>query len=289
MNLDDCRRFYAQEVRWCAGIQTAALVEAFARVPRELFLGPAPWKIAAPESGMPSGTGVRYTETSDPHDLYHNVLVALDASRNINNGQPSALGRWIDALDLKPGERVFHLGAGAGYYTAILAATVGAKGSVIASEVDPNLAARARDNLRGFDNVILEAADGAEIETDACDAMLINAGVTHPHQRWLEALREGGRLVLPLTATMPQMPEVSRGAMVKIIRNGTAFPVEMVTYVAIFSCTSVRDPGMNAGIGKALGSGAITKIQLLRMDQHEQCDTCVVHGAGVCWSSASAG
>jgi protein-L-isoaspartate(D-aspartate) O-methyltransferase len=46
--------------------------------------------------------------------------VALDAAHDINNGQPSALAYWIEALDLKAGDRVYHLGCGVGYYTAII-------------------------------------------------------------------------------------------------------------------------------------------------------------------------
>jgi protein-L-isoaspartate(D-aspartate) O-methyltransferase len=289
MNLEDCRRFYAQEVRWCAGIKTSALVEALARVPREQFLGPAPWLVTSPEASLPGATAARYCETNDPRDLYHNILVALDAARHINNGQPSALGRWIDALELKPGEQVFHLGAGVGYYTAILSETVGPGGQVVASEVDADLAARARENLSGYPNVTLEAGDGADLAISECDAMLINAGVTHPHSRWLGALRDGGRLVLPLTSAMPQMPELGRGAMMKIVRKGAQFAAEMVSYVAIYSCTSVRDPELNPVIGKALATGGLAKARFLRRDLHEPSDTCAVHGGGVCWSSAEAG
>src|SRR5262249_25118660 len=118
MILDDCRRFYSEEVRLCASVKTPALVEAFARVPRERFLGPAPWHLASPEAAWSAtAQGTQYTETSNVFDLYHNMLVALDAPRHINNGQPSALARWMDALDLKTGDRVFHLGCGVGYYT----------------------------------------------------------------------------------------------------------------------------------------------------------------------------
>ena len=63
--------------------------------------------------------------TEDPRDLYHNILIAIDKDRNVNNGQPSALARWIDALDLKTGDRVYHLGSGVGYYTAIMREVVG--------------------------------------------------------------------------------------------------------------------------------------------------------------------
>jgi protein-L-isoaspartate O-methyltransferase len=42
MTLEDCRAFYAQEIRFSANLTTPGLVEAFARIPREKFLGPAP-------------------------------------------------------------------------------------------------------------------------------------------------------------------------------------------------------------------------------------------------------
>jgi len=42
MTLEDCRAFYAQEVRFAAIVATPGLVEAFARIPREKFLGPPP-------------------------------------------------------------------------------------------------------------------------------------------------------------------------------------------------------------------------------------------------------
>ena len=83
---------------------------------------------------------------NDPRDLYHNVVVVLDRAKDINNGQPSALASWIHALALRPGDRAFHLGCGVGYYTAIIAEVVGPSGSVLALELQSDLAARAKEN-----------------------------------------------------------------------------------------------------------------------------------------------
>jgi protein-L-isoaspartate(D-aspartate) O-methyltransferase len=74
----------------------------------------------------------------------------LDKAGDINNGQPSALARWIDSMDLKPCARAYHLGCGVGYYTAIMAEVVGPSGSVVGTEVNPDLAARAKENLSGY-------------------------------------------------------------------------------------------------------------------------------------------
>jgi protein-L-isoaspartate(D-aspartate) O-methyltransferase len=58
-------------------------------------------------------------------------------------------------------------------------------GSIVASEVDADLAVRARQNLASYPNVSVHAGDGTGVDPGVCDAILINAGVTHPHRPWL--------------------------------------------------------------------------------------------------------
>jgi protein-L-isoaspartate(D-aspartate) O-methyltransferase len=288
MTLDDCRHFYAQEIRFTANITASALIEAYARVPREKYLGPPPWQIGSADQRAMSLTGLgslSYTPTRDPRDLYHNVVVALDAARDINNGQPSALARWIDAMDLKPGERAYHVGCGVGYYTAIMAELVGPTGKVVGVEVHPELAVRAKQNLASYPNVTVHAADAASFDPGDCDAMLINAGVTHPHPLWLDRLREpGGRLVVPIT--LAATPTLGQGIMTKIIRDHGSLSAQIVNFLAIFSCTSVRDPELELLMANALRTGALLKLKSVRRDPHEKIDTCVLHGREVCLSSA---
>jgi protein-L-isoaspartate(D-aspartate) O-methyltransferase len=76
-------------------------------------------------------------------------LVAIDETRRLNNGQPSLWAQLFDVLDLAAGDHVIHVGAGQGYYSAILAEIVGPTGRVTAIEIDPNLATKARKNLAG--------------------------------------------------------------------------------------------------------------------------------------------
>jgi protein-L-isoaspartate(D-aspartate) O-methyltransferase len=287
MTLDDCRRFYAEEVRLAANLNSPALIEAYARVPREKYLGPPPWQIGSADLRAMSVCGLgrlAYRTTDDPRDLYHNVVVALDAAHDINNGQPSALALWIDALELKPGNRAYHLGCGVGYYTAIIAEVVGGRGSVVGIEVHAELAARAKENLSCCSNVTVHAGDGATFDPGECDAMLINAGVTHPHPLWLERLREGGRLALPLTMTVT--PTVGAGIVAKITRQGDVFSAEPVLPVAIFSCTGVRDPQLEPLLKQALTSRALLKLKSVRLDAHAPAETCLVHASSACLSGA---
>ena len=235
-----------------------------------------------------------YVAIEDPRQLYHNILIALDAKLNLNNGQPSALASWIDKLNLKAGERVFHLGCGTGYYTAIMAELVGPSGSVVAAEVHPDLAARAKENLACYPNVTVHNEDGAVLDPGICDAMFINAGITHPHPPWLAETSEGGRIVFPLTTgTFPLIGGTGGGAgtglMVRITRNRQSFGAEIVGEVGIYLCTSARDPRLEPLIEKALETGALRKLKSVRLDSHEETDTCLLHRDDVCLSSAEPG
>jgi len=287
MTIEDCREFYAREVKFAASLTTPGLVEAFAKVPREKFLGPGPWQIGSAEGRAMSVAGLgqlSYVTVEDPRDVYHNVVISLDRAKDINNGQPGSLGRWIDALALKPGERAYHLGCGVGYYTAIMAEVVGPSGSVVGLELQPELAARAEKNLADYGNVRVEAGDGAAFDPGECDAILVNCGVTHLQTKWLERLREGGRLVVPFT--MAVNPTIGQGVMTKILRSNGKYATELVTPVAIYSGESLRDAALEAQLLKGLTTGGLLKLKSVRRDAHEAGETCVVHRPDVCLSLA---
>lgn len=290
LTIDDYRRFYADEIRFVANLNSPSLVEGFARVPREKFIGPGPWQVGSAEVRALAAAGMgraAYVTVDDPRHLYHNVVVVLDAAGDINNGQPSALAHWINGLELQPGNRVYHLGCGVGYYTAIIAEVVGPGGSVVATEVNSELAGRAESNLSTYNNVEVHAVDGAEFDPGECDAMLINAGVTHPHPLWLDRLPEGGRLILPITLATSET--LGAGLMTKIVRQSNGFSARGVTPVGIYSCKSVRDPELEPLLRSAFTTQSILKMQSLRREPHEQEDTCLVHGKAVCLSSAQLG
>jgi protein-L-isoaspartate(D-aspartate) O-methyltransferase len=285
MTIEECRSFYAQEIRFAANLTTPGLVDAFAKVPREKFLGPGPWQLASAEGRALSAAGLMqlaYMTVEDSREVYHNVVVSLDRSKDINNGQPGALGRWIEALALKSGECVYHLGCGVGYYTAIIAEVIGASGRVVGLELQPELAERARQNLADYAQVTVEAGDGATFDPGDCDAMLINCGVTHPQVIWLDRLREGGRLVIPFTMAMNAT--IGQGAMTKIVRSESTYSTELVTPLAIYSGGRMRDTELEPQILKGLKTGALLKLKSVRRDTHELGETCVVHRRDVCLS-----
>src|SRR5438128_5133592 len=193
------RRFFAEELEAVCKLRSPALVEAFATVAREQFLRPGPWTVLADSDFTPGARmQTRTTPDADPRRVYHNIVVAIDPSRQLFNGQPGTLGVWIDALDLVTGARVLHVGCGLGYYTAVMAQCVGPAGRVVAFEVDETLASEARQNLASMPWVAVRHDDASErFDDGAFDAILVNAGVTHPLDTWLDALATGGRIIVP--------------------------------------------------------------------------------------------
>lgn len=283
LSLEDCRRFYAEEIQFSTNLTSTPLVEAFATVPREKFLGPGPWSVASPN--MLSGTTqYRLTPDADPRRVYHNVLMALDPSRDLNNGHPGSLATFINALALAPGDRVYHLGCGVGYYTAIIGEIVGAGGTVVASEVHPDLGPLAQKYLDDRPNVIVHLGDGAEFDPGESDAILVNAGVTHPLPRWLDRLSVGGRLVLPITVSV--RPNLGHGFMVKITREADGYTAKAFSPVGIYSCTSARDPQLEPLLAQAMAKGMLMKVRSLRRDPHESGADCAIHGSEVCFNLA---
>src|SRR5215813_1269476 len=201
------RWWYAEDLRLRAPVRrNMAIVGAFASVARERFLGLGPWRLLA----YPYDAFV--TPNDDPHWNYHDVLVAIDPARELNNGMPSLWARTFDHLDLERDQRIMQVGAGTGYYAAVLAEIVGPGGRVIAVECDGELAAKARDNLRPWSQVEVVHGDGREHDPGEVDAIIVFAGSTHPAPLWLDRLVPGGQLLMPLTG------ENWRGFMLRVTR-----------------------------------------------------------------------
>ncbi|HUL73186.1 MAG TPA: methyltransferase domain-containing protein [Vicinamibacterales bacterium] len=288
MTLDLRRRFFAEEIEAVARLRSIGLVEALAAVPRERFLPPGPWVTMADADFMSPGRHIT-TPDADPKRVYHNIGIAIDPARQLFNGQPGTLATLIDALALASGQRVLHVGAGLGYYTAIMAHCVGANGRVVAYEVDGALAARARENLAPLGQVEVRAADASQPLNETFDAILVNAGVTHPLETWLEAMAPGGRLVLPITAAMPAMGVTLGKGLTWLITREAAhtFSARAAGIVAIYSAVGVRSDPLNERVGKAMMAGP-TKWQAvtrLRRDPHDAGEACWLHGDGFCLSA----
>jgi len=155
-------------------ITDGAVVEALMSVPRHLFVVPEARSRAYRLEPTPIGRG---QVTSNP------ALVA----------------QVTQLLQLSGREKVLEIGTGTGYHAAILGRLAA---EVISLEIDPVLAARARDLVPRFAlaPVRILVADGSRgLAAEApYDAIVISAGVERVDPVLTDQLLVGGRLVAPV-------------------------------------------------------------------------------------------
>ncbi|MEA2784974.1 MAG: protein-L-isoaspartate(D-aspartate) O-methyltransferase [Candidatus Eremiobacteraeota bacterium] len=180
---DDLRRRLVRQLRERGAVRTERVGVAFAHVPRHVFV-----------PGVP------------PEDVYADRSIAiklLDGIPISSSSQPAIMAEMIEMLALRGGERVLEIGAGTGYNAAVLAELVGPSGSVVTVDVDDELVASARRHLddAGYAHVRTLCADGVlgDAGTAPFDRIIATVGVEALPAAWIAQLREGGRLVAPLT------------------------------------------------------------------------------------------
>jgi protein-L-isoaspartate(D-aspartate) O-methyltransferase len=147
------------------------VLDAMRRVPRELFVPLAQ----------------RYCAYAD---------VEVPLARNQHMLRPSVVGRLLQALLPRDGERVLEVGAGSGFVTACLRVMAT---HVRSLEVFPELADEARRNLTllGMRDVEVVDADALHADSGArYDAIALTASLPVYDARFERRLTIGGRLFL---------------------------------------------------------------------------------------------
>jgi protein-L-isoaspartate(D-aspartate) O-methyltransferase len=156
------------------GVRDPAVLGAFSRVPRELFVPRG--SAAAAQIDEPIGIGRGQVTT-----------------------QPSLIGRMVEALRLGPSDRVLEIGTGFGYQTAILA-ELGAEVHSIERFDDLARSARANLDAAGYGKVEVVVGDGTlgDPEHALFDAIIVSAAALSVPEPLAEQLADGGRLVMPI-------------------------------------------------------------------------------------------
>jgi protein-L-isoaspartate(D-aspartate) O-methyltransferase len=257
-DLAQLRADFAVRVMQEARVNDPRLQSAFATVPREAFLGPGPWRVIPRR-----GHGYAWTPDDHPRHVLQDILVAIDPARGLNNGQPSFHARLIHALAPAAGERLVHVGAGTGYYSAILAELVGPSGHVLAIEAERDLARQAGRNLADRANV--QVRHGAARRLPAADGIYVSAGATHPPPAWLRALNPGGRLLLPLTTSGEGERSGGEGSVFLFTRTAAGFSARFVSWVAIWPAAGARRREDEAALLAALKRGGAEFVRGLRL------------------------
>jgi protein-L-isoaspartate(D-aspartate) O-methyltransferase len=149
----------------------ARVLEALAQVRREDFVAPAHRRLAFADVCLPIGHG--------------QVMM-----------KPVIEGRVLQALDLKPSDRVLEIGTGSGFLTACMAQLSGH-----VTSIDPHgdftAAAQSRLAAAGIANASLLTGDAVQEwqPQEKFDVVVVTGAVWQIPQRFLGWLKPGGRLL----------------------------------------------------------------------------------------------
>jgi protein-L-isoaspartate(D-aspartate) O-methyltransferase len=263
------RRAYARQMLGLAGVQNGCLARAFATVRREDFLGSEPWRVVQRRPLRPLSL-----PANDPVYVYQDALITLVPDRGVNNGSPSLHAKMLNDLAVEPGQHIAHIGAGTGYYTAMLAELTGAAGRVTAIEFDPALAGRARANLAAWSHVEVICGDGGSALFESADRIYVNFGVSAPAAPWIDRLKPGGTLVFPLGVPHPDVRakfprHAACGGIFLIGRAANGLAARWL-YPAYYVCAEgslTGDAGAELALYEAFERGGFESVRSLRWNE----------------------
>ena len=178
----DLRHTLVESLVAKGAIVTPPVREAFASVPRHLFVPNV--DVAAAYADQP-------------------VFIRWDEGTPISSStQPTMMAIMAEQLRLEPGCRVLEIGAGTGYNAAILAHIVGKSGHVVTVDIDQDIVDEAAGNLSkaGYDGVEAVCRDGYDgfPPGQSYDRIMVTVGAQDVSPHWVEQLRDGGIMVVPL-------------------------------------------------------------------------------------------
>ena len=151
------------------------IVSAFSKVKRENFVPKNLKDMAYEDTSLPIGKGQTIS-------------------------QPYTIALMLSLLELKKGQKVLEVGSGCGYVLALLSEITGKDGKIFGVEIIPELAAKSRENLKGFKNISAHAGNGKlGIPKEApFDRIMISAGYKEIPRLLIEQLKEKGIIVAPI-------------------------------------------------------------------------------------------
>jgi protein-L-isoaspartate(D-aspartate) O-methyltransferase len=179
------RRMIDEQLR-ARGIRDGRVLAAMAKAPREAF-----------------------AQVESPQQAYGDFPLPIAAGQTVS--QPYMVASMVEALQVRPSDKVLEVGSGTGYQAAVLAELAR---EVWTIERIPELGRQAQENLArlGYGNVRVVVGDGSRGLPDEApfDKVIVAAAAPNIPPALLGQLADGGTLVLPIGSRTEQQIQVLR-------------------------------------------------------------------------------
>lgn len=163
--------------QWQALHVDTRILDAFNKVPREQFIPENLRELA-----------------------YHDQ--PLPTLREQSISQPTTIIMMLEALELKPGQNVFEVGAGSGYQAALISHIIGPSGHLTTVDIIPELVQLATQNIASLNltNVTVLEMNGGEgyAEKAPYDRIMITCACPTIPKPLIKQLKQGGIIIAPV-------------------------------------------------------------------------------------------
>ena len=123
------------------------------------------------------------------------------------------------------------------------------------------------------------------MQLEPADVIYVNAGAARPMNTWLDAMKDGGRLVLPLTTPIPSGPvRGTKGAIFLISRRGDEYFAQWKCETGIYPCHGASDDVSSAALASAFEKEGCQKVTRLYRTTDIDEERCWLRGEG--WTLA---
>lgn len=165
-------------------IKDKKVIEAFRKIPREDFI-----------------------EASRKEESYGDYPLPIGEGQTIS--QPTTVAIMTQALELQEGHKVLEVGAGSGYQAAMIAEIICPKGKIISTEIVPELALLAKDNIKKLNlkNIEILHRDGSKgyAKEAPYDRIIVTAASPKIPRPLIDQLKEDGIIIIPVGNTLEQV------------------------------------------------------------------------------------
>lgn len=157
-------------------VKDKKVIEAFKKIPREQFV------------------------KDNAEEAYADCPLSIGKGQTIS--QPTTVVVMTQALELEEGQKVLEIGSGSGYQAAIISKIIGKNGKIISTEIVPELADFAKENIRKLKlkNVEIIGHDGSKgYEKEApYDRIIVTAACPEIPRPLISQLKENGIIIAPV-------------------------------------------------------------------------------------------
>lgn len=131
-------------------------------------------------------------------EAYEDVPLPILQLQTIS--QPTTVVIMLQALNVKLGMNILEIGTGSGYNAALLSVLVGSTGNVYTTEIIPELADFAKNNLKKFKNVKVFESDGSKGLPNFAkyDRIICTAAAKEIPKPLINQLKEKGIIIIPV-------------------------------------------------------------------------------------------